>query len=102
MSWAGFEDESRLFAPELDPESQSVIEAARDQLRHHFGSRADEERRRQLEEWKTEKVYPFTEEPETPTEVAERELFEGGRRYRPRCRECQRHAGATPIPSSPA
>jgi hypothetical protein len=76
VSWAGFEDESRLFTPELDPESQSVIEAARDQLRDHFRSRADEERRRQLEEWKTEKVYPFTEEPEGPTEEAERELFE--------------------------
>lgn len=76
VRWTGFEDEGRLFAPELDPASRAVIEAAREQLRAHFRERADAQRRQQLEEWKTEEVYPFDSEPAGPTEVAARELFE--------------------------
>lgn len=76
VCWAGFEDENRILTPELDPQSISVIEAARNQLRTHFKGRSEDERRRQVEEWKAENVYPFEGEPETTTEEASREFFD--------------------------
>jgi hypothetical protein len=76
VSWGGFEDENRILTPELDPQSVSVIEAARDQLRTHFKDRSDDERRRQVEEWKSEHVYPFEGEATTTTERASRDFFD--------------------------
>jgi hypothetical protein len=76
VCWNGFEDENRILTPELDPQSVAVIEAARDQLRTHFKDRSEDERRRQVEEWKAEHVYPFEGEAETTTEKASRDFFD--------------------------
>jgi Histidine kinase-, DNA gyrase B-, and HSP90-like ATPase len=76
ICWPGFEDHSRLQAPELDEKSAAVLDASRQQLRSHFKDRGEDERRRQVGEWKAEKVYPFDDEPDTATESASRELFD--------------------------
>jgi hypothetical protein len=76
ICWSGFEDNNRIKTPELDPLSARVLDASRQQLRSHFKDRSDDERRRQVEEWKAEKVYPFEDAPESATETASRELFD--------------------------
>lgn len=76
ICWSGFRDSTRILTPELDPQASAVIEASRDQLRSHFKDRAEDERRRQVEEWKAEQVYPFDTEPQSATENASRELFD--------------------------
>jgi hypothetical protein len=69
-------DHSRLQAPELDEKSAAILDASRQQLRSHFKDRGEDERRRQVGEWKAENVYPFNDEPDTATESASRELFD--------------------------
>ena len=76
VCWPGFEDNNRIKIPELDPQSAAVLDASRQQLRNHFKDRGEDERRRQVEEWKAEHVYPFDAEPESATEAASRELFD--------------------------
>ena len=76
VCWAGFEVQNRILTPELDPQSQAVIETARDQLRTHFNDRSEDERRLQVGAWKAEDVYPFEGEPETTTDEASRQFFD--------------------------
>src|SRR5262249_1179895 len=44
-------------------------------LRDHFRKRAEEEARGLVEQWKDEEVYPYRDEPKTPVEEAERQVF---------------------------
>lgn len=78
LRWAGFSDLRHdigivdLGHPVLLP----VVEAARDQLRTHFKERQAQRTREIVEDWKKEQVYPYTGEPATGLERAERSLFE--------------------------
>jgi hypothetical protein len=76
ICWSGFEDNTRILAPEMDPQSSAIIDASKTQLKKHFKERSEDERRRQVDEWKAENVYPFDDEPESATETASRELFD--------------------------
>lgn len=76
LRWEGFENETRVLTPELDAESGALIDLARDHLRHHFRERSEDELRQQVEQWKTENVYPYGEESLTDTEEVARELFD--------------------------
>ena len=77
VAWTGFAKDSELTLADLGHgDTKAVLEAARDELRKHFHMRADERTREQIEEWKEEKVYPFSEEPETPAEEAAQEVFD--------------------------
>lgn len=77
LAWPGFaEDEALVLANLSSGETQMIVEAARDKLREHFKERAADETRRLIEDWKAEKVYPFTGEPATKAEETTRNLFD--------------------------
>ncbi|GAA5130164.1 ATP-binding protein [Pseudonocardia adelaidensis] len=79
VSWDGFvqhRDAIALADFDEDPELKSVIESARDLLRHHFRDRDTIRRRRQIEEWKSQNVYPYETAPDSPAAAAERGLFD--------------------------
>jgi hypothetical protein len=75
--WAGFrEHEGELSVAGLHPELAPVLDAARDRLREHFRTRADEVRASVLEQWKDEQVYPYEQETQSELERVERDLFD--------------------------
>lgn len=77
VSWTGFANDNDLEVADLGHgESKAVLEAARDKLREHFAERANEKKSEQIREWKEQKVYPFSDEPTTPTEEAVRDVFD--------------------------
>jgi hypothetical protein len=77
VAWTGFAKDGELTLADLGHgDTKAVLEAARDELRKHFSRRADERTREQIEEWKSENVYPFRTDPETPAEEATQEVFD--------------------------
>lgn len=60
---------------ELDGVTSPVIEEAKRLLREHFRNRAAEEARGLVDQWKLEKVYPYREDPKSPAEEVERQVF---------------------------
>lgn len=70
------EDEALVLADLGSGETHDLVEAARDKLREHFKERADEQTRRLIEDWKTEEVYPFSDEPTSKAERTARDLFD--------------------------
>jgi hypothetical protein len=78
LEWSGFADDEALVLANLGSgETQDIVEAAREKLREHFKERAAEETRKLIEDWKAEKVYPFSDEPATTkAEKASRDLFD--------------------------
>lgn len=50
--------------------------ASRTAIRDHFNSRRRERRREQVERWKDTGIYPYTAEPASEAEVAERAVFD--------------------------
>lgn len=78
VMWDGFKDQmEQLALAEWDDTTlMPVIEAAREQLRVHFRQRDEDRRREQVDRWKTEKVYPYEQDPVTLTEAAERQVFD--------------------------
>jgi hypothetical protein len=77
LKWKRFRDmEADLILGEQLPVTRAVLDAARDKLREHFRERTAEATRLQIEAWKTEKVYPYAEEPTTNPERTERQLFD--------------------------
>jgi hypothetical protein len=75
--WDRFRDhlEHLALAEWEDSTLLPVIDAARERLREHFRQRDDDRRREQIARWKSEKVYPYDQEPESVTEAAERQVF---------------------------
>jgi hypothetical protein len=53
-----------------------AVATAKDQLRDHFRERIEGRRRELVQEWKSEGVYPYAEEPAGAPEKAEREAFD--------------------------
>lgn len=53
-----------------------LVEAARNEMREHFKERSHERRAELVEKWKADDVYPYESEPETDTELLERETFD--------------------------
>lgn len=74
-----FDDASlRLLAlGDLAPENVADIwRSVREALREHFATRRLALRREQINAWKENGAYPYTEEPQTDSEVAERAVFD--------------------------
>ena len=69
-------DEGRLELAETDSDFIPVLDTARTELRSYFKQRATENARGVIEQWKEEDVYPYTEEPTTTIQTAERQVFE--------------------------
>ncbi|WP_461034287.1 ATP-binding protein [Streptomyces mayteni] len=80
LSWSGFEDEQGTDPAFVDwvsdERTEEVITAARDRLRAHFRSRAEERRQEVVLGWRDEGVYPYAGEPADGRERAERETFD--------------------------
>ncbi len=70
------QSEGRLGLAEMDGPLESAVEAARAAIKSHFRERAAQEARTLVDEWKAEKVYPFSGEPSDSVEKAERQIFE--------------------------
>ncbi len=80
LSWSGFEDDSAgdLAFADWTPEGPAaeVLSKARERMREHFRSRADERRRELVDSWRADGFYPYTGEPANDQERAERETFD--------------------------
>ncbi|WEH34012.1 ATP-binding protein [Streptomyces sp. AM 4-1-1] len=80
LSWPGFEAEETGdltyadWAP--DGTAAEVVARAREQMRTHFRSRADERRQELVDEWRSDGIYPYQGDPGSNQERAERETFD--------------------------
>ena len=68
--------EGTLDLAELDAALEGAIEDGKEQLRSHFKARSAEDTRSRVERWKEEAVYPYTGEPDSPIQRAERQVFD--------------------------
>ena len=69
-------EQGTLDLAELDPRLNDSVENAKSELRDHFRARTIEKAQSLVDEWKTERVYPYLEEPITPVQVMERKVFD--------------------------
>lgn len=78
LTWAGFVAlVNELLLADLGHETLGpVIGAAREAIRTHLDTRISERRLEQLDRWKADRVYPYSEPPKTPAEVQERRVFD--------------------------
>ena len=60
----------------MDTAVEAAITAAKAAMRDHFRSRAEEQARGLVEQWKQEKIYPYENEPATEVERKERQVFD--------------------------
>jgi hypothetical protein len=61
---------------EMQPFVVAAIDEAQQIIKNYFRTRAAEEARTVVEEWKDEQVYPFSGDPATPVEQVERQVFD--------------------------
>ena len=59
----------------MDLATENCLEAAKEVMRNHFRKRAAEKATTLVEEWQTEKIYPYETEPSNVVEKVEREVF---------------------------
>ncbi len=66
-----------FFTADLNQEISKLVEQAQQKLREHVRKRLTEEAQEVVEEWKEAKIYPYSaDEPETPIQNAERQVFD--------------------------
>lgn len=65
-----------LDLPDLNSDLTNVIEKVRAFTKEHFRQKSAEKSQSIVQEWKQEKVYPFKDEPKTPVEQVERQVFD--------------------------
>ena len=61
---------------ELDSRLNTSVENAKLSLRDHFKTRANEKSQSLVDQWKTEQVYPYVDEPADTVQTMERQVFE--------------------------
>jgi hypothetical protein len=78
LIWPGFtEHANELLLGDLGhPVLGPIIDAARVAIREFLDARLSERRAEQIEQWKADRVYPYTQPPQSPTEVQERQVFD--------------------------
>ena len=69
-------DSNMLDLANMDTAVVKCLEATKKVMRDHFRARAAEQAAGLLKEWRTERIYPFEEEPTNVVEKAEREVFD--------------------------
>lgn len=69
-------EQGTLDLAELDPRLNDSVENAKSELRDHFKARTAERAQNLVDEWKTEQVYPYADEPVTPVQIVERKVFD--------------------------
>lgn len=65
-----------LLLGEWNPKIEAACDDAVKEIKKYFLKRSLESAREELDQWKEEKIYPYTTEPETPVEIAERQVFD--------------------------
>jgi hypothetical protein len=60
----------------LDPRLNDAIENAKGELRQHFKTRQKEKLKSLVEEWKSEQIYPYKDEPTNAVQIVERKVFD--------------------------
>nr|VFJ68614.1 MAG: Histidine kinase-, DNA gyrase B-, and HSP90-like ATPase [Candidatus Kentron sp. FW] len=68
--------ENKIGLGDLEPHLKNITESAIKSIKEYFSQRALEEGQEKIRKWKSENVYPFTNKPATPVEVAERQVFD--------------------------
>jgi hypothetical protein len=61
---------------EMNGAVERAYAEASEKIKNYFRDRSAEAARSEIEEWKAEKVYPYRDEPKTPVETAERQVFD--------------------------
>ena len=61
---------------EMNRPLQAAYDEASERIRAHFRAKEIEAARSEIEQWKTENIYPYRAEPQTSVEKAERQVFE--------------------------
>ncbi|MEL7014963.1 MAG: ATP-binding protein [Pseudomonadota bacterium] len=61
---------------EMNPSLQAAYESAQERIKEYFRAREADAARTEIEQWKTERVYPYAAEPQTSVERAERKVFD--------------------------
>jgi len=61
---------------EMNPTLQAAYESAQERIKEYFRAREAGAARSEIEQWKTERVYPYAAEPQTSVEEAERKVFD--------------------------
>jgi hypothetical protein len=69
-------NEERLGLAEMVTPLRDSVEKAREAIKVHFRERAAQRARNLVEEWKSTEVYPYSGEPTSPVERAERQVFD--------------------------
>jgi histidine kinase/DNA gyrase B/HSP90-like ATPase len=70
------QEQGLLDLAELSAPLQAKLDEAADFIKQHFRSRDVSAARSKIDQWKKEDIYPYRNEPETPIEIAERQVFE--------------------------
>jgi hypothetical protein len=68
--------ENAIGLADMDPAVDAALTSAKAAMRDHFRTRAEEQARGLVEQWKEEKIYPFASEPGTEVERKERQVFD--------------------------
>ncbi|MGX1703150.1 ATP-binding protein [Microbacterium sp. NPDC055357] len=79
VTWPGFDDDSLsvLGLGDMAPDPAGAVwRATKTAVRDHFAARRRSRRRDQIDEWKSKGIYPYTEEPTTEADKAERAVFD--------------------------
>ena len=69
-------DQNLLDLDDLNEGTTRLVEAARQQLKTHFRGRSALLAAETVADWKKKEIYPYIGEPESPLEVAERQVFD--------------------------
>ena len=72
----GLHKEGNLGVEEMDKHLAELVNESRKQIREHFRMRAAEKAKSVVEVWKSENLYPYKGEAESPIEQVERQVFD--------------------------
>lgn len=68
---------NQLGLPELHPDVQIILKAAKNKIKEHFRLRLLEKQGMVVDRWKKEHIYPYEDKPNLdPVELAERQVFD--------------------------
>ena len=70
------QEQGLLELAEMNAPLQAAYDEASDRIKAHFRAKEIEGARSEIEQWKTEEIYPYRTEPQTTVEKAERQFFE--------------------------
>ena len=70
------QQEGVLDLAEMQPTLQVVYDEVQEQIKAYFKAREAETARSEIEQWKADQVYPYSDEPQSPVEQAERQVFD--------------------------